>query len=58
MKISKYNMPWGVLVAQQAGDMHCILLTTLFFFAPLYFFFVFSMISMSQTSHTYNLHMI
>lgn len=24
MKISKYNMPWGVLVVLQAGDMQCI----------------------------------
>lgn len=23
MKISKYNMPWGVLVARKAGDMQC-----------------------------------
>lgn len=29
MKISKYNMPWGVLVAQHAGDMHCAVIFNL-----------------------------
>ncbi len=29
MKISKYNMPWGVLVAQQAGDMQCTVIFNL-----------------------------
>lgn len=36
MKISKYNMPWGVLVALKAGDMQC---TVIFNLANNFFFY-------------------
>lgn len=63
MKISKYNMPWGVLVAQKAGDMQCAVIFNL---AHNHFFFSFLrfkpsprfllVASMNQTSCACNLH--